>query len=136
MNNKISFILALVIGILVISISFYFFWDIDKVAEYVAIYVAGSTALYAILAEPSLNKIEKQEIYGKLKAIITNDIDILERREFQDLSFGLWDNIQQDHRYHYFDEKFAHRCDAFLERMRKYSSIIYKLDNFIVTYNN
>ena len=97
-----------------------------------AIYVAGSTALYAILAEPNSNKIEKQEIYGKLKGIINNDIAILEQREYQNLSFGLWDNIQQDHRYHYFDEKFVQRCDAFLERMRKYSFAINKIDNVIL----
>ncbi|MFB3889164.1 MAG: hypothetical protein ACE14S_06705 [Candidatus Bathyarchaeia archaeon] len=132
MIKKILFVLALIVGIGVISLSFYYYLGITNIVEWVALYVSGLTATYAILAEKNPNRVEKQQIYGQLKGILNNIVRTLENRNYHSLSFGLWDNIQQDHRYHYFDDKFAQRCDAFMERMSAYSSAIDKLDNSLL----
>lgn len=130
MNKKISFVLALLIGIVVISISFYRFWDLDKIAEYVAIYVAGSTALYTILAEPNSIKTEKQQIYGQLYRAIEEFILVKERREYQRVSFGFW-NDAKNQRY-FIDEKFRNRLDTFMQKVQKYDDVVCELDYVIL----
>ena len=52
MDKKIWFILFLTIGIAVITVTFYYYSETARIAEYVALYTSVSTACYAILAEP------------------------------------------------------------------------------------
>lgn len=73
-----------------------------------------------------------EQIYGQLYGSIKSIIRTLERKHYSNVSFGFWDSTQEDHRYFMVDEKFRNRLDAFLERTKKYSHAISKLDNTIL----
>ena len=131
MKRRILFILTLLIGILAITATFYFFGQVDKIAQYVALYTSVLTATYAIL-EKNPNKTEKQQIYGQLKGIFKNIITILEKRTYENITFELWESVQQDYRYEMVNRKFPRRLDGFLERTKKYSSAVNALDHYIL----
>lgn len=73
-----------------------------------------------------------EQVYGQLYGITKDFIDSKKRSEYQNWSFGFWDNVQKDHRYFMVDKKFRVRLDAFLQRVEKYNDTISELDYVIL----
>jgi hypothetical protein len=66
MVKKIVFIFVLLVGALVIGISFYYYSATYEIAEYLALFTSVSTACYAILAQPK----ERTEPYLRVTPLL------------------------------------------------------------------
>ena len=122
MKKKLWFVIILIIGIISILGIFLYVSDFENIPVFTALYISIVTAIYAFVGETNPNSIKKQAIYGKLKKNIIELISYLEKREYQIINFDLWDNIQDDERYHLFDEKLTTKLDKFLMGIKKYST--------------
>ena len=133
--KKILFVISLLIGILLIIFVPYILFEVDNVVLYislVSLYTSSITAIYSILAEPNPNKAKKQEMLGQLNKSVLIIISRLEGKHYQDIHFALWKSIQKDDRYYLFDEEVREKLDAFLEKIKQYSTTIHKLDGQII----
>jgi hypothetical protein len=112
-----------------------YYFKVDGLALYISFISLSTstiTAVYSILAKPDPNKKEKQAIYGQLRKTLKEDISRLEKKEYENITLGPWDNIQQDERHHLVDGKLRERLDALFKTMNQYNSAITKLNNKIL----
>ena len=123
MKKEYWFVIALLIGVAIIMGSFYYISEVGNIPAYVALYISIVTAGYAALSKPDPNKIERQEIYGQLKEVISDIITVLER-DYEDLTFGFWADIKNGYESQLIDKKLVSKLDEFLEGTKKYSSAI------------
>lgn len=78
----------------------------------------------------SLKAIE--QIYSPLYGVILPIEKILEKKDYENTSFGHWDSCVKDYRYFMVDTKFRETLDSFHNRIDKRSKVISKLETIII----
>lgn len=68
-----------------------------------------------------------EEVYGSLFRGVKNIIQSLENRGYWYIDFGVWREMQDDHRYFMVEEGFRVKLDQFRERLERYSRTVTKV---------
>ena len=73
-----------------------------------------------------------ETVYGSLYRQVKSVVWSLEQKRLDPINFEEWGQLQQDHRYFMVDEKFRNKLDGFLEKVRKYSLDVHRLENEVL----
>jgi len=121
-----------VIGSVVTAIAMAFGWVYESgilntlvgvaIGASVAYFVQTKTQKRAWKREYSVKIAE--EVYGSLFKAVKGIIQLLENRGYWHIDFGVWREMQDDHRYFMVEEKFRAKLDEFRGKLEKYSRTV------------
>jgi hypothetical protein len=135
LKKEYGLIIILLVGVIVIIGSFYYISEVGNIPAYTALFISIVTAIYSAITKSNPNKAKKQLIYGQLKKALIQDISKLENKDYQSITLGPWDSYQQDETHQLVNNdnrKLRETLDDILEKIKKYNSIIVKLDGEIL----